>query len=93
MGLYSGGGSIGLFQLVKTHPDYRRKGICGTLLFHASECGQKEMGFTTYVIVADKAYHAGKVYQSVGFEMTECGASLIHPLGNVILSTLDYADV
>ena len=77
VGLYTGGGTLGRFRLPETHPGHRKKGICGTLLFHTSEYGFNEMGFEKLVIVADRAYHAGKAYRSVGFEVTEYGASLI----------------
>ncbi|MFH1322143.1 MAG: GNAT family N-acetyltransferase [Bacteroidota bacterium] len=72
-------GKPGRFHLPETHPGYRRRGICSFLLFKISEWGLNEMGFNTFVIVADQAGFAGKVYKSVGFEVTEYGASLIHP--------------
>jgi ribosomal protein S18 acetylase RimI-like enzyme len=62
---------IGRFQIVSTHPQYQRRGICGTLVYKAAESAFKHMDVDTLVMVADEEYHAAKVYESVGFKPTE----------------------
>lgn len=67
---------IGRFQEVETHPDYRRRGICGTLVYQASGYAFEHLGAKTLVMVADEHYHAARIYESVGFKPTERLASL-----------------
>jgi ribosomal protein S18 acetylase RimI-like enzyme len=62
---------VGRFQSVETHPDFRRQGICGTLVQHASGYAFEKMGVETLVMVADEHYFAAKIYESVGFRPTE----------------------
>ena len=62
---------IGRFQSVKTHPGYRRRGICGTMVHAIARRGLETMGAETLVMIADAEYHAAKIYQSVGFRPTE----------------------
>jgi ribosomal protein S18 acetylase RimI-like enzyme len=70
MGLFVEDG-IGRFQSVKTHPAYRRRGICGTMVHAVARRGLEKMGAETLVMIADSEYHAAKIYESVGFEPTE----------------------
>ena len=70
MGLFVEDG-IGRFQSVKTHPGYRRRGICGTMVHAIARRGLETMGAETLVMIADAEYHAAKIYQSVGFRPTE----------------------
>jgi len=77
MALFRGGEDYGLISLVKTHPDFRATGICRTLLYHVVQFGIELFQFKEFVLVADKAGIAASVYQSVGFEVVEQGASLI----------------
>jgi len=70
LGLYSTG-TLGRFQSVGTHPDYRRLGICGALVHQASRFGFDEMKLETLVMVADENYHAARIYETVGFEPQE----------------------
>jgi GNAT superfamily N-acetyltransferase len=67
LGLVTDGSGIARFQHVETHPQWRRKGLAGTLVWHAGEYGLASMGATTLVIVADPEYVAIRVYRSVGF--------------------------
>ena len=60
-------GSLGRFQSVETHPDFRRQGICGRLVFESARYALNQMGVTDLVMVADENYHAAKIYESVGF--------------------------
>ncbi|MCP4142419.1 MAG: GNAT family N-acetyltransferase [Chloroflexi bacterium] len=62
---------IGRFQQVGTHPDYRRRGICGTLVYKVSQYAFKNMNVETLVMAADEEYHAAKIYESVGFQPRE----------------------
>ena len=62
---------IARYQVVQTHPEHRRKGLCGTLVSAAATYGRENMGAETFVMIADPEYHAGRVYNSVGFEVRE----------------------
>lgn len=70
MGLFVRDG-LGRFQSVDTHPDFRRQGMAGTLLYHVARYGFEELGAKDLVILADQNYFAKDLYQSVGFEPTE----------------------
>lgn len=48
---------VGRFQSVETHPDYRRRGICGTLVYRAARCGFERLGAKTLVMIADEHYN------------------------------------
>ena len=62
---------LGRFQMVATHPKFRRQGLAGTLVYHAAQKGFNEMGAETLVMCADPDYVAIKIYESVGFKTTE----------------------
>jgi RimJ/RimL family protein N-acetyltransferase len=64
-------GTIGRFQSVGTHPNYRRRGICGALVYQASRFAFEKMKLETLVMVADEHYFAAKIYESIGFEPRE----------------------
>jgi ribosomal protein S18 acetylase RimI-like enzyme len=64
-------GDMARFQHVETHPEFRRLGICGTLVYQASTYAFENMNVKTLVMVADEEYHATKIYESVGFRPTE----------------------
>jgi ribosomal protein S18 acetylase RimI-like enzyme len=70
LGLFHAG-PIGRFQQVGTHPDFRRRGICGRLVYEAARYGLERMGIETLVMLADENYHAARIYESVGFVPTE----------------------
>lgn len=70
LGLYAMDG-LGRFQSVETHPDFRRRGLCGTLVQYAAQYGQAHWDAKTLVMVADEHYHAARIYESVGFRPTE----------------------
>jgi predicted GNAT family acetyltransferase len=55
------------FQSVETHPEFRGRGLAGTLVHHVSCYGFGELGAKTLVMVADPHYLAVRVYRSVGF--------------------------
>lgn len=81
LGLYHQGG-LGRYQSVVTHPSYRRRGICGTLVYLAGQAALHGMkpdakGEKHLVMCADPGYHALQIYKSVGFttQQTEYGVS------------------
>jgi len=63
-------GSTGRFQWVETLPEFRRRGICGTLVQRVASHAL-EQGVETLVMVADASYHAARIYESVGFRPQE----------------------
>lgn len=67
---------VGRFQAVGTHPEFRRRGVCGALVHEAARYGLERMGIETLVMVADAHYHAAAIYESVGFAPTERQAGL-----------------
>lgn len=80
MGLYSDAGfegnhfdgdRVARFQNVETHPDFRRRGLCGSLVHHVAKYGLEVMKAKTLVMCADPEYHAARIYESVGFRPTE----------------------
>jgi ribosomal protein S18 acetylase RimI-like enzyme len=69
-------GNIGRYQNVGTHPDCRRQGICGTLVYQAGQLALQEFGINHLVMEADINYHAARIYESVGFKRTEVNYAL-----------------
>lgn len=69
LGIYRSG-SLGRFNDVSTHRDFRRQGICSTLVHRASKTAFAE-GVSRLVLVADQGSQAERIYRSLGFEMTE----------------------
>jgi ribosomal protein S18 acetylase RimI-like enzyme len=67
MGLLAAGAGLARFQSVETHPEFRGRGLAGTLVHHVSRYGFDELGAKTLVMVADPHYIAVRVYRSVGF--------------------------
>lgn len=75
LGLITDGSGVARYQNVETHPDWRRRGLAGSLVWHAGQHGVDELGATTLVIVADPLADAIKVYRSVGFADAETQVS------------------
>ncbi|MHB8295792.1 MAG: GNAT family N-acetyltransferase [Acidimicrobiales bacterium] len=71
MGLFAAGTGLARFQSVETDPDYRRRGLAGSLLYRCARYGLEELGASTLVMVADAGYHAIDLYRAAGFEATE----------------------
>ena len=63
------------YQVVETHPQYRRQGLCGRLVFEASQYAFAK-GAEILVMVADPEYHAARIYESVGFAVAEIQVGL-----------------
>jgi ribosomal protein S18 acetylase RimI-like enzyme len=70
MGLFYEG-DIGRYQSVGTHPEHRRKGVCGTMVYKVGQLMQADFNLRNLVMVADENYHAARIYESVGFKKTE----------------------
>jgi ribosomal protein S18 acetylase RimI-like enzyme len=76
MGLFAAGDGLARFQSVETHPDFRGRGLAGTLIHRVSRFGYDDLGARTLVMVADPGYHAIRIYRSVGFAETEVQTQL-----------------
>ncbi len=70
LGLFVKNG-IGRFQEVVTRFDYRRQGICRSLVYQASIQAFGHMGAEKLVMVADDDYVAARIYEQVGFRPVE----------------------
>jgi RimJ/RimL family protein N-acetyltransferase len=64
-------GRLGRYQSVGTHPKFRRRGICATLVHAVARHGFDVWGLETLVIVAEDDQPAGRIYASLGFTVTE----------------------
>jgi ribosomal protein S18 acetylase RimI-like enzyme len=62
---------FGRFQSVETHPDFRRRGIAGTLLARAGCHAMAEHELHTLVIVAEPSSSPARLYKSLGFHSVE----------------------
>ena len=58
---------LGRFQVVSTHPAWRRRGLCTALVHAVCRHGFEAMGLRTLVMVADPADVAIGIYESLGF--------------------------
>ena len=58
-------GAMGRFQLVRTHQDWRNRGLCRQLLSQVARQGFERA--RQLIIVADEHYHAQRVYRALGF--------------------------
>ena len=67
---------IARYQNVGTHPDFRKRGICGTLVYEAGNIGLEEFKVDGLVMEADPDYHAARIYESVGFKRCETNHAL-----------------
>jgi ribosomal protein S18 acetylase RimI-like enzyme len=79
LGLFRAGDGLARFQTVETDPDFRGRGLAGTLVHRAARWGLTELGARTLVMVADPEYTAIRVYRSVGFSETERQTQLYQP--------------
>ena len=70
LGIFHDGG-LGRFQSVQTHPDFRRRGIAGTLVAEASRHSKTKYDIDTLVIVADEGSGAARLYETLGFQPAE----------------------
>lgn len=77
LGVFHDGRGLGRYQAVETHPDYRRQGIAGTLVYEAGRRAIAGHKLHTLVIVAEDDSSPSRLYQSVGFEPTEKSAGVL----------------
>jgi ribosomal protein S18 acetylase RimI-like enzyme len=70
LGIFHDGG-LGRYQHVETHPDFRRCGIAGTLVYEASRHAIAAYDLHALVIVAEQDSPAARLYGSLGFQQTE----------------------
>jgi ribosomal protein S18 acetylase RimI-like enzyme len=56
---------IARYQNVGTHPEYRKQGICSTLVYKAAELAAKEYGVSKFTIVADADSVAATIYKNL----------------------------
>lgn len=75
MGIFAEAG-LARYQSVVTHPDVRRRGICGTLLFEVGRFALERLAAKTLVIVADEQGFAKGIYAAAGFKVRERQGSL-----------------
>jgi ribosomal protein S18 acetylase RimI-like enzyme len=67
LGVCDAGDGIARYQDVETDPAARRRGLAGTLVWHAGRYGREVLGASTLVIVADPAAAAIRLYRACGF--------------------------
>jgi ribosomal protein S18 acetylase RimI-like enzyme len=77
LGLITVESGLARYQSVETHPAARRRGLAGTLVWHAGATALTG-GTRTLVMVAEPDDAAIRVYRSVGFTVTEHQLSFIH---------------
>lgn len=68
--------NIARYQNVGTHPEYRKQGICRTLVYEAGKLAFEKFKVDTLVMEADPDYHAARIYEDVGFKKSEVNYSL-----------------
>ncbi|MCW2930577.1 MAG: GCN5-related N-acetyltransferase [Actinomycetia bacterium] len=78
LGLITGKSGLARYQGVETHPAARRRGLAGTLVWHASATALSGDA-STLVMVTDPEDDAIRVYRSVGFTVKEPQLSFIRP--------------
>jgi GNAT superfamily N-acetyltransferase len=71
LGIITDGSGVARYQNVETHPDWRRRGLAGSLVWHAGRHGLDTLGASTLVIVADPHADAIRVYRTLGFADAE----------------------
>lgn len=62
---------LGRYQSVQTHPDFRRRGIAGALLYTAGLYALDQFNIDTLVIVTETGSPAERLYKSIGFRFSE----------------------
>jgi GNAT superfamily N-acetyltransferase len=81
LGVFTDGRGVARYQTVDTHPDFRGRGLAGTLVHRAGAEALTWPGVDRLVIAADPEYHAIRVYRSVGLAGTETQVQLLRPPG------------
>ncbi len=81
LGIYHEDG-LARYQNVGTHEDFRRQGICATLVYESGKYAMENWRVDALAMEADPEYHAAKIYESVGFTPVEKSYSLYWYIGN-----------
>jgi ribosomal protein S18 acetylase RimI-like enzyme len=79
LGLFDAGDGYARFQHVETEPAARRRGLAGTLVWTAGRYGHEALGTSTFVIVADPADAAIRIYRACGFTARQSQLSFDRP--------------
>jgi len=79
LGLFDVGDGYARYQHVETDAAARRRGLAGTLVWTAARYGREVLGTSTFVIVADPAGPAIRLYQSCGFGARQSQLSFERP--------------
>ena len=79
LGLFDVGDGYARYQHVETDPAARRQGLAGTLVWRAAQFGRETLHTRTFVIVADPAGAAIRIYRGCGFTDTEPQLSFERP--------------
>ena len=68
-GMVSCSDRLGRYQAVETHPDFRRRGVCSTLVSRVGQHALKRGGCRALLLGADGEGPALGLYRRLGFEM------------------------
>jgi ribosomal protein S18 acetylase RimI-like enzyme len=79
LGLFDVGDGYARYQHVETDPAARRRGLAGTLVWHAGRYGREVLRARTLVIVADPANAAIRIYRGCGLTDRESQFSFERP--------------
>jgi putative acetyltransferase len=72
-------GGLARFQAVETHPSFRRRGACSSLVAHVATHALTQLGARRVLLEADDTGPAVRLYQRLGFERDVTLHSLIRP--------------
>ena len=79
LGLFYASG-LARYQYLLTAPEYRRLGVCGTLVYETGRRALTSKKVNKLVMEADPDYCAARIYEAVGFLPIERNYSLVwHP--------------
>jgi len=70
LGLFNKDG-IGRFQNVGTIEEFRKQGVCGTLVYEVSKRAFSNLGIKQLIMEADNESGASRIYESLGFKEIE----------------------
>jgi ribosomal protein S18 acetylase RimI-like enzyme len=71
LGLFGDDSGLVRYQNVDTHPEFRNRGLAGSLVLVAGRYAFEQLHATSLVIVADPEYTAITLYRELGFDGTE----------------------
>jgi ribosomal protein S18 acetylase RimI-like enzyme len=81
LGVGNAGDGLTRYQDVETDPAARRQGLAGTLVYMAAQIIRYDFGARTFVIVADPAEGAIRIYRGCGFADAQTQFSFARPAG------------